>query len=34
MCGHSVTIRQTLAVSSVEISGATAYEVSGNSVVF
>ncbi|KAJ4708671.1 5'-nucleotidase SurE-like [Melia azedarach] len=27
--GHSVTVRETLAVSSVEISGATAYEVSG-----
>lgn len=27
--GHSITLRETLAVSSVEIEGATAYEVSG-----
>ncbi|KAK9274537.1 hypothetical protein L1049_021786 [Liquidambar formosana] len=30
VAGHSVTIRETLAVSSAEISGATAYEVSGH----
>jgi 5'-nucleotidase len=29
--GHSVTIRETLSACSVEFSGATAYEVSGNS---
>lgn len=27
--GHSVTVRETIAVSSAEINGATAYEVSG-----
>lgn len=31
MSGHSVTIRETLTACSVEISGATAYEVSGSS---
>ncbi|XAR49929.1 5'-nucleotidase [Bertholletia excelsa] len=30
--GHSVTIRETVAVTSVEINGATAYEVSGTPV--
>jgi hypothetical protein len=29
--GHSVTIRETLSACSVELCGATAYEVSGNS---
>lgn len=29
MSGHSVTLRETIAVSSTEINGATAYEVSG-----
>jgi len=27
--GHSVTLRETIAVSSAEINGATAFEVSG-----
>lgn len=29
MSGHSVTLQETVAVSSAEISGATAFEVSG-----
>ncbi|KAL7162646.1 hypothetical protein ACSBR2_043016 [Camellia fascicularis] len=32
MSGHSVTLRETVAVTSTEISGATAYEVSGTPV--
>lgn len=29
MSGHSVTLKETIAVSSADINGATAYEVSG-----
>ena len=32
--GHSVTVRETVAVSSAEISGAIAYEVSGKANIF
>ncbi|KAH7519221.1 hypothetical protein FEM48_Zijuj08G0012700 [Ziziphus jujuba var. spinosa] len=33
VCGHSVTVRETISVCSNEVSGAIAYEVSGNASV-